>query len=71
MRNQSNKNNKPTHFVSRKVGHGRHVEFETIGAAWEREDGGLYLKLYGTQIIEDNFYAIPNKEQKSQTENTY
>jgi len=53
-------NNKPTHFVSRKTGQGKYVSFETLGVAWERDDGGLYVKLHGTQIIEGGFYIFEN-----------
>ncbi len=57
-----NGTSKPTHTLRRKVYGDDEVEFETLGVAWEREDGGLYIKLYGTQIIEGVFYAFPNKE---------
>ncbi|MEW8333894.1 MAG: hypothetical protein AB2692_23390 [Candidatus Thiodiazotropha sp.] len=57
----NNGNARPTHFVSQKIGRGKHVEFETLGAAWERDDGSLYIKLHGTQIIEGGFYVFPVK----------
>ena len=59
-------NARPSHFVSRKTGRGKNVEFETLGAAWERDDGSFYIKLHGTQIIEGGFYVFPVKaEQES------
>ena len=59
-------NSKPTHTLRKKVGYGKNTDFETIGAAWAREDGGLYIKLHGTQIIDSGFYAFPIKEQPAQ-----
>ena len=56
-------NAKPTHTLRKKVGYGKNAEFETIGVAWTREDGGFYIKPYGTQIIDGGFYAFPIKEQ--------
>ncbi len=50
---------KPTHNLRMKFGYGKQVHFETIGVAWAREDGGFYVKLHGTQIIDSGFYAIP------------
>jgi len=52
-------NAKPTHTLRKKVGYGKQTDFETIGAAWVRDDGGLYIKLHGTQIIDSGFYAFP------------
>ena len=57
---------KPTHNICRKIGHGKNVDFEQIGAAWLREDGGLYIKLHGTQIINSGFYAFAVNHQDSQ-----
>ena len=67
MTNQENTSNqkanaKPTHTLRKKVGYGKNTDFETIGAAWVREDGGLYIKLHGTQIIDGGFYAFPIKD---------
>lgn len=62
----SNGNTKPTHIARKKVGQGKHAEFETIGAAWDRGDGSMYIKPYGTQIIEGGFYVFPmSSEQES------
>lgn len=54
---------RPTHTLRKKFWSGKRTDFETIGVAWEREDGGLYIKLYGAQIIDSGFYAFPNKDQ--------
>jgi len=54
---------KPTHTLRKKVGYGKQTSFENIGVAWAREDGGLYIKLHGTQIIDSGFYAFQNEYQ--------
>ena len=56
---QNGNGNKPTHSIRKRSGTGRKAEFETLGVAWQRDDGGLYIKLYGTQIVEGGFYAFP------------
>jgi hypothetical protein len=56
---QGNQNSRPTHIVRKKVGHGKRTDFETLGVAWDRGDGSLYIKPYGTQIIEGGFYVFP------------
>ena len=61
--------NKPTHIVRKRRGHGKNADFETLGVAWDRGDGSLYIKPYGTQIIEGGFYAFPidqNAEEGAQ-----
>ncbi len=68
MSNQSKSSSKPTHSLRKKVGYGKNTEFETIGVAWEREDGGLYIKLYGTQFIDSGFYAFPYADQQTGNE---
>ncbi len=57
-----NSTGKPTHYVRKKTSGGTHSEFDTIGVAWAREEGGLYIKLYGVQVVDGGFYAFPNKE---------
>ena len=50
--------NKPTHVARKRIGHGKTAGFETLGVAWERPNGSLYLKPYGTQIIDGGFYVF-------------
>lgn len=59
----SQKSTKPTHSICKKIGTRNGNEFETIGVAWAREGGGLYIKLVGTQVIEGGFYAFANKDE--------
>lgn len=65
MTTETTQNNKPTHYVTRKSGAGKNATFETLGAAWER-DNGLYVKLYGTQMISGGFYVLENKQQSAE-----
>lgn len=60
-----NGNSRPTHIVRKKIGRGRNADFETLGVAWDRGDGSLYIKPYGTQIIEGGFYVFPTQDQES------
>lgn len=55
----NNGNARPSHIVRKKVGRGKNTDFETLGVAWDRGDGSLYIKPYGTQIIEGGFYVFP------------
>ncbi len=59
-----NGKSRPTHIVRKKLGRGSRAEFETLGVAWDRGDGSLYIKPYGTQIIEGGFYVFPNADQE-------
>ena len=66
--NVSNKGKKPNYSICKKIRTRGGNEFQPIGVAWAREDGGLYIKLAGTQIIDDGFYAFPNKTQDATQE---
>lgn len=39
---------------------GRTERLERIGAAWTRDDGGICLRLYGSQIVAEDIYLYPN-----------
>ena len=55
--------NKPTHVVKVRDGHGRKATYERIGVAWLNEEtGSLWVKLHGTQIVEDGFSIYPINE---------
>lgn len=45
----------PTHIVKMLRTEGDRSSFDRIGAAWERDDGSLYVKLHGTQIVSEGF----------------
>jgi hypothetical protein len=39
---------------------------ERIGAAWSREDGGICLRLHGTQVIAEDIYLYPADDSSAQ-----
>jgi hypothetical protein len=39
---------------------GDRTTYDWLGVAWEREDGSLYVRLHGTQIISEGFSIYPN-----------
>ncbi|WP_035484551.1 hypothetical protein [Geminicoccus roseus] len=49
----------PTHLAKIRRVEGRKTTFERIGAAWLAEDGSVYVKLHGTQIVTDGFNLYP------------
>ena len=55
--------NRPDWIVKAPRGQGRNSFLERIGGAWNREDGGIGIRLAGKQIIEDDIYLYPNEPQ--------
>ncbi|MCP1551677.1 MULTISPECIES: hypothetical protein [Methylorubrum] len=49
----------PTHDVKVKRTNGEHTSWERIGAGWQRDDGSVYVRLIGTQIVSDGFTIYP------------
>jgi hypothetical protein len=43
---------------------GRKERLERVGVAWNREDGGICLRLHGTQIVSEHVYLYPSTGQK-------
>jgi len=41
----------PTHVAKVRQGYGKQTTFERIGVAWVNDDGSLYVKLHGTQVV--------------------
>ena len=41
----------PTHVAKVRHGYGKKATYERIGVAWRNDDGSLYLKLSGTQVV--------------------
>jgi len=68
--NQNTRNegeaNKPTHIVKVRDGSGRRATYERIGVAWENvEDGSLYIRVHGTQIVSGGFTCYPIDDQEA------
>jgi hypothetical protein len=57
--------NKPTHIVKQRHGTGKSASYERIGVAWlGEEDGSLYVRLHGTQIISGGFTCYELEDGK-------
>ena len=41
----------PTHVAKVRHGYGKKATYERIGVAWRNDDGSLYVKLAGTQLV--------------------
>lgn len=56
------RSNQPDWIVKRPKGIGRKTRLERIGAAWNRsEDGGICIRLHGTQIVSEDIYLFENE----------
>jgi len=55
--------NKPTHVAKVRHGTGKKASWERIGVAWEGENGSVYVRLYGTQIVSEGFSLYPIDDQ--------
>ena len=62
---ESRESNLPGFVVKTREGRGKNATYERIGVAWENEDGSLYVKLHGKQIIEHGFtlYRLKGAEE--------
>ncbi len=54
--------NPPTHVAKIRIGQGDAASFERIGVAWAKEDGSLFVRLHGTQVIAGGFALYPVEE---------
>jgi len=52
---QTDQGNRPTHVAKIRHGHGKNASYEQIGVAWKNDDGAVYVKLQGTQIVDSGF----------------
>lgn len=59
-RETSSPKQQPTHIAKSLRQNGELNTFDRIGAAWLREDGSIFVKLAGTQIVADGFSLYPN-----------
>lgn len=49
----------PAMIAKQRVGHGKQATWERIGVAWLNDDGSLYIKVHGTQVITGGFNLYP------------
>lgn len=53
----------PTHVAKVRHGYGKKATYERIGVAWRNDDGSLYVKLSGTQVVSAlTLYELEDKE---------
>ena len=64
--NTTNGNPKPDLIAKTKEQHGKHASFDTVGVAWTREDGSIYFKPYGRQVVDRPIYLFPSKTEKTE-----
>ena len=54
----------PTHVAKVRHGYGKKATYERIGVAWRNDDGSLYVKLSGTQVVSAlTLYELEDKDQ--------
>lgn len=51
--------NKPTMTAKQRVGYGKNTSYERLGVAWNNDDGSIYVRVHGTQIITGGFVLYP------------
>ncbi|WP_152048838.1 hypothetical protein [Aureimonas psammosilenae] len=56
---QKDQPTQPTHEVKQARWIGEKKTYDRIGAAWQREDGSIYIRLVGTQIVSEGFTLYP------------
>jgi hypothetical protein len=60
-----NGNNLPNFYAKMRNGYGKKATYERIGAAWRTEDGSIYVKLAGKQVVDQGFtlYAVEDNDK--------
>ena len=60
-----NGNNKPNFYAKVRHGFGKKASYERIGAAWRTEEGSIYVKLAGKQVVDQGFtlYAVEDNDK--------
>ena len=54
----------PSHIAKLRHGYGKKATYERIGVAWRNDDGSLYVKLSGTQVVSAlTLYELKDKEE--------
>lgn len=43
--------NRPDFVVKKRIGSGDRVTWERIGVAWQNENGAIFLRFHGTQVL--------------------
>ena len=59
--------NKPTMIAKQRIGFGKKATYERLGVAWTNEDGSLYVKFHGTQIVTGGFALYPIEDEQAES----
>ncbi len=63
-RANSEGDNKPTHVLKKRIGQGQKASYERLGVAWlNADDNSVYIRFYGTQIIDGGMTAYEIEER--------
>jgi len=57
--------NSPDWIVKAARGHYKNSYLERVGAAWNRDDGGIGVRLHGKQLVDGDIYLYPNEPVSS------
>jgi hypothetical protein len=57
--------NQPNYVAKLRHGFGKKATYERIGVAWLNEDGAIYVKLSGTQVVSSGFtlYQVEDSDK--------
>ena len=60
-----NGSKRPNFYAKVRHGFGKKASYERIGAAWLTEDGSIYVKLAGKQVVDQGFtlYAVEDNDK--------
>lgn len=65
---QNENGNRPDFVAKTTKGYGRKARFERIGVGWARQrEGGICLRLIGTQIVNEDIYLFPIADEAETT----
>ena len=62
--NETEQGNKPDWIAKTPKGLREGQRLERVGVAWNREDGGIGLRLAGKQVIENDIYLYPSESNE-------
>ena len=58
--NQASNGKRPDWIVKSPSQRAREPRLERVGAAWNRDDGGICIRLIGKQVVDSDIYLYPN-----------
>lgn len=58
--------NRPNFALKVRNDTGDNVRFDQIGVAWKRDNGSMFCRLVGNQVISSGFYLFPINQEVAQ-----